>query len=47
MYITFTKAKKHLRVLSHKEIFYSHRYFTLNIVILLISFLHVIVCIIG
>ena len=32
MYVTFTKAKKH-RVLSHKEIFQLHRYFTLNIAI--------------
>ena len=30
MYVTFTKAKKH-RVLSYKEIFELHRYFTLNI----------------
>ena len=32
MYVTFTKAKKH-RVLSYKEIFQLHRYFTLNITI--------------
>ena len=32
MYVTFTKAKKH-RVLSYKEIFQLHRYFTLNIAI--------------
>ena len=33
MYVTFTKSKKH-RVLSYKEIFQFHRYFTLNIAIL-------------
>ena len=32
MYVTFTKAKKH-RVLSNKEIFQLHLYFTLNIAI--------------
>ena len=32
MYVTHTKAKKH-RVLSYKEIFQLHRYFTLNIAI--------------
>ena len=32
MYVTFTKAKKH-KVLSYKDIFQLHRYFTLNIAI--------------
>ena len=32
MYVTFTKAKKH-RVVSYKDIFKPHRYFTLNIAI--------------
>ena len=30
MYVTFSKAKKH-RVLSYKEIVWSHRYFTLKV----------------
>ena len=47
MYVTFTKAKKHIRVILLKEIFKPHCYFILNIAILLITFLYVIVCING
>ena len=42
MYVTFTKAEKH-RVLSYKEIFYLHCYFTLNIAIFAYFILYVIV----